>query len=145
MQEISASVDVAVPAERLWSVVTDWPRQGQWIPATRVWVTRGTGNSVGDRVTARTGVGPLAFVDPMEITVWEPPRRCVVHHLGTVIRGEGEFSVVALSADRSRFMWTEWLEAPFGRYGARLLQLTRPVSEATLGAALRRLARQVTA
>lgn len=37
--------------------------------------------------TARTGVGPLGFDDPMTIGHWEPPRSVELHKTGRVIAG----------------------------------------------------------
>ncbi len=53
----------------------------------------------------------------MEITVWEPPRRCEVVHTGRVVRGAGTFAVEALDATRCRVEWVERLELPFGLLG----------------------------
>lgn len=64
--------------------VTDWRRHR--VPLTRITVTpRG--------FTARTGVGPLGFDDPMEVTLWDPPRRVVLHKLGRVVRGDATITV----------------------------------------------------
>jgi len=66
--------------------VTDWRRHR--VPLTRITVT-----DVG--FTARTAVGPLGFDDPMEVTLWDPPRRVVLRKLGRVITGEATIEVVA--------------------------------------------------
>ena len=87
---ITSRIVLPVPPEQAWRAVVDWPRQGQWMLATRV---RG-GHGAGAQVVARTGIGPLGFTDAMVITHWEPPRRCVVAHTGRVIRGAGVFEVV---------------------------------------------------
>jgi uncharacterized protein YndB with AHSA1/START domain len=68
---ITSRVVLPVPPEQAWRAVVDWPRQGQWMLATRV---RG-GQGAGAQVVARTGIGPLGFTDTMVITHWEPPRR----------------------------------------------------------------------
>ncbi len=98
----SGEVDVAAPAGSVWDYVTDWPRQGEWIPSTRV-----------ERVDAADAVGrpglpgldrdrglAVGFWDPMTITAWQRTPDggglCEVLHLGAVVRGEGEFAVVAL-------------------------------------------------
>src|SRR6516164_1061843 len=79
---VTSRIVLPVPPEQAWRAVVDWPRQGQWMLATRV---RG-GHGAGAQVVARTGIGPLGFTDTMVITHWEPPRRCVVAHTGRVIR-----------------------------------------------------------
>jgi len=133
---ITSRIALPVPPERAWRAVVDWPRQSQWMLATRV---RG-GHGAGAQVVARTGIGPLGFTDTMVITHWEPPRRCVVAHTGRVIRGAGVFEVVPAGAG-SEFRWTERLELPFaaaGRWGWRVV---RPLVQRGMDLSLRRFAR----
>lgn len=133
MTPVVASVVVYVPVEVAWAAMTDWVSQGDWMPLTDVAVTSGDGG-LGTRLSARTGVGPVAFVDDMEIDVWEPPRRCEVAHHGKVVRGRGVFEVESLGAGAARVTWTEELDGVAAR-------LTAPVSRWVLGLALRRFAR----
>jgi carbon monoxide dehydrogenase subunit G len=138
--EITARIQVPVPADRTWRAVVDWPGQGEWMLATRV---RGD-HGQGARVVARTGIGPLGFTDTMVITEWEPPRRCVVQHTGRVVRGAGVFEVVPAGAG-SEFRWTERLDLPLsvaGRWGWRL---ARPMAQRGMDLSLRRFARVVAA
>jgi hypothetical protein len=140
--ELVVPVEIAAPADVVWRTVTDWERQGEWILGTRVRATGpGDGRRLGARFTAFTGIGPLGFDDPMEVTEWDPPRRCVVHHLGRVVRGDGVFTVTELGPHRSRFDWCERLELPLGRLGALGWPLVRPVFRAGVQHSLRRLAR----
>ncbi len=138
-------VEIDAPARQVWDAVVDWPAQGRWILATRVRATRGTGRAVGDRVTAVTGFGRLAVADEFEITEWDPPRRCVVRHLGRVVRGTGTFEVVPESPARSRFIWSEDLELPLGRLGRAGWPLARPVFAAGVSRSLQRFADLVAA
>ena len=133
MTPVVASVVVYVPVEVAWAAMTDWVSQGDWMPFTAVVVTSGDGG-LGTRLAARTGVGPVAFVDDMEIDVWEPPRRCEVAHHGKVVRGRGVFEVESLGAGAARVTWTEELDGVAAR-------LTAPVSRWVLEFALRRFAR----
>jgi len=130
---VVASVVVRVPVDTAWAAMTDWAAQGDWMPLTVVAVTTGDGG-LGTRLSARTGIGPAAVVDDMEIDVWEPPRRCEVAHWGRVIRGRGVFEVEALDAASARVTWTEQLEGGLARVAA-------PASGRLLGLALRRFAR----
>jgi hypothetical protein len=140
---LTVPVDIAAPPGVVWDVVTDWAGQGEWILATRVEVTSGgDGRRLGATLRAVTGVGPLRFADPMEIVEWDPPHRCVVRHTGRVVRGEGVFEVVARPAGRSRFLWSELLDLPFGIVGRAAWALGRPVAKAGLDHSLRRLARR---
>ena len=62
----------------------------------------------------------------MEVVEWDPPRRCVVRHLGRVVRGDGVFEVVELGPARSRFLWSELLDLPLGALGRLGWPLVRP-------------------
>ena len=133
---ITSRIVLPVPPEQAWQAVVDWPRQDQWMLATRV---RG-GHGPGAQVVARTEIGPVGFTDTMVITVWEPPHRCVVEHTGRVLRGAGIFEVVPAGAG-SEFRWTERLELPFaaaGRWGWRVV---RPLAQRGMDLSLRRFAR----
>lgn len=98
---------------------------------------------VGAQLAAYTGLGRFGFLDTMEITEWDPPRRCAVRHTGRLVRGRGTFEVVPVSGDRSRFVWAEYLEVPGGRIGARLAGLLAPILLAAVRVSLTRFARWV--
>jgi len=149
---LQCEVDVAAPAGVVWDYVTDWPRQGDWIPLTRV-ENLDEANCLGGRFRAWTGLGVPAsgswvvslagagFWDPMTITAWERSSdgegRCEVLHLGTVVRGEGEFSVVARGDHASRFTWVEVLVVPGGPLGALGWRAVRPLVERVVDRGLR--------
>jgi hypothetical protein len=66
-----------------------------------------------------------------------------VLHTGSVVRGEGEFSVHSRGQDACTFVWSERLAVPGGRVGALAWQLVRPLVVRGVDKALRRMARQV--
>jgi hypothetical protein len=99
------------------------------------------GRAVGESISAFTGIGRLGFLDTMTITVWEPPRRAVVRHTGKVVRGSGAFEVQALGERRSRVVWSEWVDLPFGPIGRLGWPLVKVLVGAGLRLSLRRLAR----
>ena len=106
---VTASSRVVVPAAagQAWQAVVDWPASigGSSQPActvARVQVPRSPGEQ---------GSGPLGFTDTMVITGWEPPRRCVVNHLGPLVRGDALYGVRPADA-ASQFNWTEQLQLP---------------------------------
>jgi hypothetical protein len=146
---IRREIDVAVPAARLWDYVTDWPRQAEWIPHTRVErVDPGDpARSVGGRIKAWSGLGPVGFWDYMTVTSWEESPdgggRCEVLHTGAVVRGEGEFEVVATGPGTSRFLWSEMAVVPLGRVGALGWRVARPVVERLIDRGLRTMRTQV--
>jgi hypothetical protein len=140
---IRREIDVAVPAGVLWSYVTDWPRQGEWVPHTRVERVDpdDPATAVGGRIRAWSGLGPVGFWDLMTVTSWEESSdgggRCEVLHTGAVVRGEGEFAVVATGPATSRFLWSEMAVVPLGRIGALGWRVARPVVERLIDRGLR--------
>jgi Polyketide cyclase / dehydrase and lipid transport len=140
---VSVSVDVDGSADATWALVTDWERQGEWMPMTSVVLAPGTGHGLGARLTARSGVGRAAVTDPMVVDVWEPPTYCEVVHQGRVVTGRGVFRVEPLGVARSRFTWQEVLDS---RGPRRILdRAAGPPTKLLLGVAVRRLARLVAA
>src|SRR5438105_11851659 len=100
---VSVDVLVDAPAAAVWDAVIAWDRQAEWMLGTRVRVLDGRAEGLGTRVEAWTGIGTrLGFTDPMVVVDWEPPHRCVVRHVGRVVRGTGVVEVFALPAERSR-------------------------------------------
>ena len=140
--ELTVPVEIAAPAEIVWEVITDWEAQEEWILGTTVRITsEGAGRRLGATFSAFTGIGPLGFNDPMEVVVWDPPRRCVVRHRGRVVRGDGIFEVVAESPDRSRLLWSELLDLPLGGLGRAGWHVVRPAFGAGVAYSLRKMAR----
>jgi uncharacterized protein YndB with AHSA1/START domain len=137
------TVDVDAPVEQTWAGATNWAAQGEWMLGTRVWPTAQGGRAVGGGVEAFTGVGPLGFLDRMEITLWEPPHRCHVRHLGRVVRGTGAFEVEPRADGRSRFVWREDLDLPLGLLGRLGWPLVRPAFALAVQVSLGRFARWV--
>lgn len=135
MTSVMASVRTPVSPLQAWAGLTDWARQGQWMPLTRVDVVSGDG-ALGTVLAARTGIGPLGFLDKMVIDIWDPPRRCEVRHLGKVVRGRGIFTVEPADRGGALVTWIEEVEGLPARLTARL---TQPL----LALALRRFARRL--
>jgi len=148
---IQREVALDVPAEVAWDFVTDWPRQGEWVPHTRVEHVDldDRVHAVGGRIRAWSGLGPVGFWDTMTITSWEQRPdgggHCEVLHTGSVVRGEGEFEVVAEGENRSRFLWKETVVVPFGRVGALGFRAGRPLVERVIDQGLAVLKERVEA
>ncbi|GHH91827.1 SRPBCC family protein [Streptomyces capillispiralis] len=101
-----------LPPDEAWRRLTDWPRHGAVVPLTRIRVTTPPPTGVGTRVVARTGVGPLSFEDPMEVTVWRPPvddspGLCRLEKRGRVVLGWAEIEVGPGPGGRARVRWRE--------------------------------------
>jgi hypothetical protein len=127
------------------SRITDWAGQGEWMVGTSVAVVSAPpeGNGPGTRLEAVTGRAPLAVRDDMVVTEWDPPRRCTVDHLGSVVTGRGIIEVFTLPGGRSRLVWTEELLVPLGALGAIAWPVAGPASRAGFVVSLRRFATRV--
>jgi len=139
------TVPVAAPAAEVFAGAVDWDAQGSWMLGTRVRGTAQRGVGVGGGIEAFTGLGPLGFLDTMEITRWEPPRLCHVRHTGRVVRGTGAFEVEERGPDAAVFVWREDLDLPLGVLGRIGWPLVRPLFAAGVQLSLRRFARWVEA
>ncbi|WP_433327645.1 SRPBCC family protein [Spirillospora sp. CA-294931] len=139
MSQVAVHAEAMTPvsAERLFDVLTDWPRHADWMPFTSA---RG-GHEVGAELEAWTGVGPVGFLDTMVITEWTPGRRVAVRHTGKVVRGEAFFQVTPLPDGGSRILWAERVDLPLGVLGRAGWLAAGPVVRAFMGLGLRRLTR----
>ncbi|MEU6223625.1 SRPBCC family protein [Streptomyces sp. NPDC047042] len=105
---------VPLPLDEAWRRLTDWPRHASVVPLTRVKVLTDPPTHVGTVFVARSGVGPLAVDDPMEVTVWRPPTDdspglCRLEKRGRVVLGWAEIEVRPGPGGRSRVLWREEL------------------------------------
>lgn len=107
---VVVSRDLPASPERVWSVLVSWERQAEWMPMTQVRVVSGEG--IGTRLVAVTGIGPLRVVDPMTVTEWEPGRRCTVWHEGRVLNGPAAFIVEDRARNGCRLTWREDVRLP---------------------------------
>ncbi|MFC0629148.1 SRPBCC family protein [Kribbella deserti] len=137
------SVEVEAGAHEVWNAVVNWDIQSTWMLFTKVWPTENNGEGIGGKIAARTGIGPVGFIDDMVITHWEPPLRCRVEHLGKIVRGTGDFIVAPMAAG-TRFTWAEDVIPPFGRFGVAAWPAVRPVFELMMRISVARLAARVT-
>ena len=134
-----------LPLEEAWRRLTQWPRHGDVVPLTRVTVVTPAPTREGTRFVARSGVGPLAFDDPMEVTVWRPPSDgepglCRLEKRGRVILGWAEIEVRPGPGGRSRVVWREELRIRF--LPTALDPLLRRAARTVFGQAANRLLRR---
>jgi hypothetical protein len=148
MAEVVARVDVAAPPKAVWDKLVDWPTHRQWMVLTKVESTTEDREGVGAGIVGVTGIGPVAFQDPMTVTAWQPPpvpvARCEVAHMGRIVRGAGAFEVEETPTG-SRVVWSEWVRLPFGLLGDVGWLAVKPVAAVFLRISLRRLAKLVEA
>ncbi|MBD0417807.1 SRPBCC family protein [Streptomyces sp. TRM S81-3] len=103
-----------LPLDEAWRRLTAWHRHGDAVPLTRVTVVTPPPTRPGTVVVARTGIGPLAFDDRMEVTVWQPPGEgspglCRLDKRGRLVRGWAEIEVRPGPGGRTRVLWREEL------------------------------------
>ncbi|MCG5214537.1 SRPBCC family protein [Streptosporangium sp. KLBMP 9127] len=132
-----------LPVDEAWRRVTEWARHGDHAPLTSVVVTTPPPTRAGTSFVARTGVGPIAFDDPMEVVRWDPPAAgrphgsCRVVKRGTVITGWAEIEVhphTTPPGTASKVIWREELRM---RWVPRPLDgLTAPAARLFFGRTL---------
>jgi uncharacterized protein YndB with AHSA1/START domain len=142
--EVTATVIVNAPADRVYRAFTAWERQSDWIPFTRVRIVAGDGGE-GTEIEAITRVGPAVLRDEMKVVKLDPPRTVRVVHYGKVLRGPGVLRCTPMEGGRTQVVWHEWFHVPGGTAGRVAWPLLWPGSKVSLTAALRRFARLVEA
>jgi carbon monoxide dehydrogenase subunit G len=131
------------PPDRVWGVLADWERQASWMPDVAWMKLDGVERELGARLRVRTKVfGVPATTDVVRVTVWEPPVRLAIDHLGFV-RGRGEWRLVAATGGRTAFEWEEELTMPPGWLGELAIRAYGPVQRAMLRRSIRNLSRLV--
>jgi carbon monoxide dehydrogenase subunit G len=138
---VEREIVLPVPPAEAWSVLIEWERQADWmLDADRVEVRSTAREGAGVRLVVRTRVlGMLAFDEPMEVTVWDPPRRLEIRH-GSVVAGVGVWRLEAID-DGTRFVWSEDVRLQLPLVGEVAARLYGPVLRWLIGrsqAALRR-------
>jgi hypothetical protein len=142
--EVTASVIVGAPAERVFAAFQAWDRQGEWIPFTTVRIVSGDGG-VGSMIEAVTTIGPAVLRDEMRVDRIDAPYELRVVHCGRLLRGPGVLRCTPLGGDRTQLVWHEWFQLPPGMAGRLAWPVMWPSSKLSLNYALRRFARLVEA
>jgi Polyketide cyclase / dehydrase and lipid transport len=140
--EVTATVIVNAPAQKVFAAFTAWERQGDWIPFTRVRIVSGDGGE-GSVIEAVTTVGPAVLRDEMRVDRVDPPYEVRVVHTGRLLRGPGVMRCTPLAGDRTQMVWHEWFQLPAGAAGRVAWPVLWPGSKLSLSLALRRFARLV--
>ncbi|MET8039302.1 SRPBCC family protein [Micromonospora sp. NPDC005215] len=140
--EVTATVLVDAPAERVFAALLAWDRQSDWIPFTRVRVVEGDGRE-GSRIEAVTALGRAVLRDEMRVVRVDEPYEIGVVHYGQLLRGPGVLRCTQLGRDRTQVVWHEWFHLPGGRAGRLAWPVLWPGSKLGLTQALKRFARLV--
>ncbi|WP_250027952.1 SRPBCC family protein [Paractinoplanes maris] len=140
--EVTATVIVNAPAERVFAAFLSWEKQGDWIPLTKVRVVEGDGGE-GSLVEAVTALGPATLRDELRVVKVNPPYEVRVVHCGTVLRGPGTMRCTAMSGDRTQVVLHEWFHLPAGPVGKLAWPVVWPGSKLGFTGALKRFGRLV--
>jgi uncharacterized membrane protein len=140
--EVTATVIVNAPAERVFAAFMNWEKQGNWIPFTKVRVVRGDGGE-GSLVEAVTAIGPAALRDELEIVKVNAPYEVRVVHCGKVLRGPGAMRCTPMSGNRTQVVLHEWFQLPGGPAGKIAWPVLWPGSKLSFTAALKKFAKLV--
>ena len=144
MPDLIERIDIDAPPERVWALLTDWERQGEWMLLTDVRTVDGPAQRLHGRLAARTGLPlpggrRLGVLDTMIITKWQPPHLVEVQHTGRIVRGPGTFEVQPRGA-HSTVVCTEVWYLPFGLLGRLGWLVSKPFVVWGLRRSLRRFA-----
>lgn len=122
-----ADTVLPVSPEEAWGRLLGWEDQAAWMKdADSVRVLTSHREGVGVVVAVKTRVLTVpAFTERLKVTLWEPPRRLVMAHLGFV-RGVGEWALQPVGGG-TRLTWTEDLGLPVPVLGTIALLVYRPV------------------
>ena len=123
MAHLDLQTFIAAPPERVWDVLADLERQGDWMVDLRsleIVSERTRGEGVVMHVTSELFGRPIVK-DVMEITAWAPPERMDVLHRGQ-FSGTGSF-VLDRIENGTLFTWVEEFRPPLGPLGEAMFAL----------------------
>jgi hypothetical protein len=113
-QPIRTEVVLRAPIERVWEVLADVESQPRWmtdLKSVRMLTPPPIG--VGTRAEGDIRIFGMAALDPITITVFEPPRRFAIRHEGR-FTGEGLIELAPGPADGTTIVrWTETIVSPY--------------------------------
>ena len=138
---VSVSTSIAAPAERVWSLIADLPRMGEWSPETdRVsWRGRHTSAVPGARFVGHNRNGVRRWSTRGVVRTAVPGRELSfdisfagfpVSRWTYRIEPDGDGCVVTESTEDRRGPFMPWISAPFtgvidrSRHNARTMQAT---------------------
>lgn len=106
-------VVVDAPAEAVWAVVADIPRQLEWMHDMKsVRIETAGPIGIGTLAQATVRILGIAVPDPVEVVAFDPPHRYAIRHLG-MFEGDGVFTLEPGADGTTTIVrWEERLEAP---------------------------------
>ncbi len=117
MVQITVSIEIEAPPERVWAEVADLASHAEWMADAEsiVFLTDQRSGS-GTRLRVSTRVGPIRTGDVMEIVEWTDHQTIGVRHEG-LVGGRGRFTLAGDSGS-TLFTWSESLTFPWYLGGA---------------------------
>jgi hypothetical protein len=108
---------IAAQRQRVWDVLADIERQGDWmVDIRRLEIVSEQKSGLGVVMHVTSGLFGLPVVkDVMEVMCWEPPFLMAVAHKGS-FTGIGEFRLEERSGG-TMFVWFEDVRPPLGKAG----------------------------
>jgi uncharacterized membrane protein len=133
---------VDAPIDATWAVLSDIPRQPEWMrDMKRVQIETPGAVGVGTRAEATVRILGISVSDPVEVTAFEPPVRFAIRHDG-LFSGDGVITLEPGADDTTTIVrWTETLVPPLLPELGAVAQA--PVLRAVFQEDLRRLKRLV--
>jgi uncharacterized protein YndB with AHSA1/START domain len=77
MTDVTVTADISAPADRVWSLVSDLPRMGEWSPENTggKWVGDATGPAPGAKFRGTNRHGVAVWSTGVTVTAADPGRR----------------------------------------------------------------------
>ena len=74
---VSVTRDIAASPEKVWALVTDLPRMGEWSPENQggAWTKGATGPAVGARFAGKNKNGKKSWSTSVEVNVYDAPKK----------------------------------------------------------------------
>ena len=116
-------VEIHAPVERVWAVVSDIPRQPEWMREMKQVRIISPGRvRVGTEAEATVRIFGIAVNDPVVVSAWDPPRAFGVTHAGR-FRGGGHLTLRPGSGGATTIVrWREILVPPVLPFVGSLVQ-----------------------
>ncbi len=132
----------SVPAgiHETFGVFAAFRDHGDFIPLTTITSDEGP-IGVNWTFTARSGFGPLALPDRMEVSIWDPPHEFRIDKLGPVLDGWAHVHFAREGSD-TRVVWREHIMVRPHTVGRVLGRVLDPGNQLMFGRALDKMARR---
>ena len=142
---VERAIALPVRREEAWGVLVDWERQADWLrDADRVEVTSPQREGPGVTLAVRTRLfGIPAFVEPIEVVGWDPPRVLSIRHGGPVA-GTGRWMLEPVEGG-TRFAWVEEVRLEVPVVGELAASVYAPILGVLMGRAMEGLRRYLIA